>query len=245
MGPPPSGADPGGEGLVVPLAGWGRTRFGRYIAAAMCIGGGIALAGAIYLIALMFSVWGSGPGRGEALFAFASIAGGVVLAGVVLWPILGSEGPRLVLGDRSLRFHHPDLASDLVVDRSDIVAIHVDHIVGSPVFAHELGLSAFGGANLAMVFRTPQRMPRVRFASDLNPFFSMRTGRTQAGLRLRVADVEWARQVFGTMPQYRAITDEDYARAGVKTRHLEIPQVVLIAIAAVAFAGQLIFRLLS
>lgn len=245
MGPPPSSSvDPGG-GVVVPLAGWGRTRLGRYLAAAMCVAGGLALAGAIYVVAAMFSVWGSGPGRGEALLAFASIAGGVVLAGIVLWPVLGSEGPRLVLGDRAVRFHHPDLATDMVIDRSAIVAIHVDHSVGFPVLAHELGINTFDGSNLAMVFSAPQRVPRARVASQLNPFFAMRTGRAQTGLRLRVADVDWARQVFGTMPQYRALTDDDYAQAGVGTRRVEVPQVVGVAIVAVALIAQVVFRVLS
>lgn len=238
MGPP---AARGSGGTVVRLDGWGRTKLGRYLAASFCILAGVAAAGALYLLSLMFSMWGSGPGTAEALMAFACIAGGVAMAGAVIWPILGSEGPHLVLDERRLRFHHPDLVADMVIEREAIIAIHADYSVGVPVFlANEMGLNTFDGANLAMVFRTPQHIPRARIISQLNPFFSMRVGRSMSGLRLRVEDVEWARRVFGTMPQYRALTDDDYAQAAIQARKISPQQLIFVGVAIALFIGSAI-----
>lgn len=246
MGPPPAppsgaGTTPGAGGTVVRLAGWRRTQLARYLAAAMCVGSGLVFGGGLYFLSVIFSVWGSGPGTAERLIVFACIAGGVAMGGAIVWPLLGSEGPHLVLDETHLRFHHPDLVADMLIDRSAIVAIHADHTAGGPMLAvREMGLNTFDGANLAMVFRTPQQLPRARVASQLNPFFDLRAGRAMNGLRLRVEDVEWARRVFGTMPQYRALTGDDYAQAAVRPTKISTQQAVAVALVAAAVIGRLL-----
>lgn len=249
MGPPPSAPQAhghGATGTVVRLAGWRRTQVARSLVALLCVAGGVVVGGGLWLLSMLFSMWGSGPGATERVIVFACIAGGIVLGGAVVWPVLGSDGPHLVLGDQHLRFHHPDLVADMLIDRSAIVAIHADHAAAVPLaVAREMGLSTFDGSNLAMVFRTPQHIPRARVVAQLNPFFDMRVGRAMGGLRLRVEDVDWARRVFGTMPQYRALTDDDYAQAAIQRRQLTPQQAVAVAaIAAVGLAMLVVDHLL-
>lgn len=221
----------------------------HYLAAVVFVVGGFVLAGMFYLASLFFALWGAGPSRADTLLQVGCIVGGCVLAAIVLWPALSDRGPELVLDEHFLRFHHPDLVADMVIERTQIAAIHASHTGGQGhAFDAGLRLSSFDGTNLEMAFTMPQRIPRQRLATQLNPlpFTTVRTGlnRNVRGLRLRVEDVDWARQVFGTMPQYRALTEEDRTSAGLRRRpghHQAIGVAILAVVIAVKIARGWLF----
>lgn len=201
---------------VINLAGWRELRLRRALAAAGFAVTGVGLAMAFWLLSLMFSVWSSPQGPTERLVELGCIVVGLVGAALILWPVLGDRRPRLVLTAEALVIHHPDLPTDLVVPRGEISGVCAEAGVDVPRRVPLIGTASLGPANTVMLFRSPQQLPFRPWATLGSGMGSpLGTRRGLRGLRLQAADPEWARQVLGTMPQYRALAPEDYAAAGV------------------------------